>query len=76
MFVLYVVDCTCRVTIISGAYLVISTGSMTSLICPGGNRRLRALGYGAPAEQSTGANGVSEADERLAKGGTADGRGG
>jgi len=32
---------------------------------------LRALGYVAPAEQSTGANGVSEADERLAKGGTA-----
>ena len=32
----------------------------------------RALGYVAPAKQSTGANEVSEADERLAKCGTAD----
>ena len=31
-----------------------------------------ALGYGAPAKQSTGANEVSEADERIAKCGTAD----
>lgn len=35
-------------------------------------RSLRALGYGVPAEQSTGANEVSEADERVAKDGTAD----
>ena len=31
-----------------------------------------ALGYGAPAKQSTGVNEVSEADERIAKCGTAD----
>ena len=30
-----------------------------------------ALGYGAPAKRSTGANEVSEADERIAKCGTA-----
>ena len=38
----------------------------------GSERRERTLGYEAPAKQSTGANEVSEADERLAKCGTAD----